>query len=500
MTSQIVIDDLTFGGLHDASSGPRRHRKFEFNRREHSPVSNLARSDVLATQVVASSSSSTNQKSGVRKSVQSSAGSTVSETPVCAEDSDFIDDWKEKSIEVIPGRLYFSAEDLTMSAHSNGDDSTVEFVSLSREDLLNLTWSNTPYFGPLSLTQLLLWKDHFVSLQRSLKDEDDTSAICFFIEQPLEMALNSEFQHPRRRNEILTNGILLMTASLVLFLNWNIEDAIAMFSTKFPYLSPFISVHGYPIGVSVRDCLMGLKKAMKHDLLDINAFDIQREIEVRSKLDLNWIIEGKLAASCSPGYLSINGYIPALDDFADFFADNGISGIVRLNDPLYPSSFFTQKTIEHCDLPFSDGCIPSADLVSSFLEFVDRHVDSGMAVVVHCRGGIGRTGTLIACYLMRSFKFTALEAIGFLRLRRPGSVSSMQQQFLMEMEEQIWKLAEGPSAQLSPYHENVRLCNLETVLKVNLMNSTNNLLFFRLHSLTFRRRSGWKPTWKIRTL
>ena len=36
--------------------------------------------------------------------------------------------------------------------------------------------------------------------------------------------------------------------------------------------------------------------------------------------------------------------------------------------------------------------------------------------------GLGRTGTLIACYMMKHLKFTAAECIGWMRLCRPGTV------------------------------------------------------------------------------
>jgi len=108
---------------------------------------------------------------------------------------------------------------------------------------------------------------------------------------------------------------------------------------------------------------------------------------------------------------------------------------VRLNKKIYDAKRFTDAGFQHIDLFFIDGSTPSDSIVKKFLEVAEA---TNGALAVHCKAGLGRTGTLIACYIMKHYKFTAAECIAWLRICRPGSVIGPQQHFLEEKQSWLW--------------------------------------------------------------
>lgn len=83
-------------------------------------------------------------------------------------------------------------------------------------------------------------------------------------------------------------------------------------------------------------------------------------------------------------------------------------------------------TVDH--LSITDGSVPSEPAL--FLALVERviaHLSDGKNVVVHCRGGLGRTGTLVAACL-RATGMPADEAIEVVRRARPGAIENRRQE------------------------------------------------------------------------
>jgi cell division cycle 14 len=119
------------------------------------------------------------------------------------------------------------------------------------------------------------------------------------------------------------------------------------------------------------------------------------------------------------------------NDYVPIFKKLGVTNVVRLNNKTYEADGFTKNGIKHNELYFADGSVPSMEIVRKFIHLSET--EKG-AIAVHCKAGLGRTGTLIACYSMKHYYFPAAAFIGWIRIVRPGSILGPQQNYLIEME------------------------------------------------------------------
>ena len=114
-----------------------------------------------------------------------------------------------------------------------------------------------------------------------------------------------------------------------------------------------------------------------------------------------WLVAGRLLAGEYPGQADLQGARGKVAAFLragiTTFIDLTEPGELRPYEPLLP-----WDTVEYRRLPIRDLSVPTdAGHLLAILDAMDAALAAGRNVYVHCWGGIGRTGTVVACWLQR---------------------------------------------------------------------------------------------------
>ena len=171
-----------------------------------------------------------------------------------------------------------------------------------------------------------------------------------------------------------------------------------------------------------------------------------------------WVISCRLLAGAFPGARD-NG--EAAEKLRSLF-DAGIRCIVNLMEPderdHSGALFFDYApvferiaaergaSVRCLRVPVPDLGVPDAATMNSILDAIDAAIAAGMPVYVHCWGGIGRTGTVVGCFLVRhglAAPERAIERIHDLRYtdaerHRPSPETSIQIRMV-----ETWRPDEG---------------------------------------------------------
>ena len=121
-----------------------------------------------------------------------------------------------------------------------------------------------------------------------------------------------------------------------------------------------------------------------------------------------WVREGRFAAGEYPGALDpreaaakVRALIEAgVDCFIDLTQRR--DGLAPYEQVAHEQARALGRSVRRESHPIMDMSVPRrAAEMAAILDAIDDALDEGRTVYVHCWGGIGRTGTVVGCWLVR---------------------------------------------------------------------------------------------------
>lgn len=137
----------------------------------------------------------------------------------------------------------------------------------------------------------------------------------------------------------------------------------------------------------------------------------------RTPPNFSWVVHTKLAALA----------YPCAVDHYNFLFQSGIQHLVCLCESL-PPFYDSCPGVQIHHIGIVDFTPPSPAQIRRFLTIVDEANAKDEGVAVHCMHGHGRTGTMLACYLVEKNRISGKEAIDLIREIRPGSIETRDQE------------------------------------------------------------------------
>jgi protein-tyrosine phosphatase len=214
--------------------------------------------------------------------------------------------------------------------------------------------------------------------------------------------------------------------------------------------------HQASLDISPIDIVEGLYQAMSLGVFDADGFDPEAYASLEEMECCADAVKGSFITLRAPkdefsrtkaDYE--NGIVHGPAEYIEPFKERGVTTVVRLCQEEYDEAVFVGAGFKHIDLCFAERSLPTEELLTQwFATCCQEIMTGGGCIAVHCKDGVGRSQLLVACFLMARHKMTSRRAIGYLRLIWPGSIAGLQQEFLEENQEYLWRI--GKSHETKP--------------------------------------------------
>ncbi|XP_063542642.1 dual specificity protein phosphatase 23-like [Cydia strobilella] len=145
---------------------------------------------------------------------------------------------------------------------------------------------------------------------------------------------------------------------------------------------------------------------------------VEEEYETYPPYNFSWFVEGKVAAMGWPQTVANLNYL----------ADAGINHLITLSPERRPPILDCKKKLKWTEIRIKEFGTPTLRQIIKFIEICERAEIRGEVIGVHCRHGRGRTGTMLACYLVHFSDMAPERAVLTVRVQRPGSCETYEQE------------------------------------------------------------------------
>jgi hypothetical protein len=173
-----------------------------------------------------------------------------------------------------------------------------------------------------------------------------------------------------------------------------------------------------------------------------------------------WVVPGQLMAGGYPGSVDPDetrrkltrlidaGIRHVLDLMEAEETESGMGSLRPYADPLHEIAKERGVAVSIGRHPIRDMDIPSPKRLREILDEIDGAIGAHRPVYLHCLGGIGRTGTVVGCYLIRhglATRETVFDHIAKLRERTSAAGVPSPEAEAQRMVVRSWRpLTEAP--------------------------------------------------------